>query len=121
MKRVIIITLLAAGLFAAACHTQKKAAYDFPPAMAANIQFEFSKLCDRGSILYNEKCAHCHNIKVKGKMLIPDFPEEKLLDYALRVSNMQHETNMPDTLVTAEDLSLITTFLTYKAKNKLKK
>jgi len=121
MKRIITIIILSAGFLLQACHTQKKTVYDFPPAMAANIQAEFTRLADKGSVLYDNNCARCHNIKVKGRTIIPDFSEEKLVGYALRVSNMQHETQMPDSIVTAEDLGLITTFLTYKKKNNLKK
>jgi len=117
MKNIFLITI--SLLFFIACKTQKKAAYEFPPAMAANIRFEFTKICDQGAVLYDKNCARCHNSKVKGKIIIPDFTEEKLVGYTIRVANRKHEENMPDSLVTAEELGLISTFLTYKAKNNL--
>jgi len=49
--------------------------------------------------------------------VIPDFKPEQLTGYTLRVANAQHEKNMPDTLVTEEELSIIMTFLGYKKKN----
>jgi len=100
-----------------ACKTQKKAAYDFPPSMAANIRADFTKICDQGAFLYDKNCARCHNTKVKGKIIIPDFTEEKLVGYTIRIANKKHEENMPDSIVTAEELGLISTFLTYKTKN----
>ncbi len=119
MKSKILIGF---GLvFFVACASQRKVTYDFPPAMAANIKVQFVEQCDKGKILYDMNCARCHNTKVKGKTIIPDFSEEKLVGYAIRNSNKRHETSMPDTIVTAEELGLIMTFLTYKTKNDLKK
>src|SRR5262245_12022227 len=116
MKHTVIITILFAGIFGLQCFAQKKqkVAYEFPPQMSPAVQAEFAKLCDKGQVLYQLNCAQCHNTKVKGKEVIPDFTQEKLIGYELRVSNQQHEADMPDTKVTAEELGLITTFLTYK-------
>ncbi len=102
-----------------ACTSQKKVGYDFPPAMSANIKMQFTEQCEKGRFLYSKNCARCHNTIVKGKTIIPDFSEEKLVGYAIRNANKKHELNMPDTLVTAEELGLIMTFLTYKKKNDL--
>ena len=109
--------ILLSILFLIACKTQYKPRYDFPPAMAANIRENFTKICDQGAILYDRNCARCHNSKVKGKMIIPDFTEEKLVGYTIRVANKKHEANMPDSIVSAEELGLISTFLMYKTKN----
>jgi len=119
MKRAIVITAAFAGILGIQAFAQKKqkVAYEFPPEMSVAVQTEFAKLCDKGKILYDLNCAKCHNTTVKGKELIPDFSQEKLIGYELRVSNQQHEADMPDTKVTAEELGLITTFLTYKKKS----
>ncbi|XZF12402.1 c-type cytochrome [Chitinophagaceae bacterium MMS25-I14] len=118
MKHSITILTITV-FFALQCFAQKKQKiiYDFPQQMAPAIQAEYAKLCDKGKILYDMNCAKCHNTRVKGKEVIPDFTQEKLIGYELRVSNQQHEADMPDTKVTAEELGLITTFLTYKKRN----
>jgi cytochrome c len=119
MKRAFVITTVFAGMLGIQCFAQKKSkvVYEFPPQMSPAVQAEYTKLCDKGKILYDLNCARCHNTQVKGKEVIPDFSQEKLIGYELRVSNQQHEADMPDTKVTAEELGLITTFLTYKKKN----
>lgn len=119
MKRAIAVTIILSGILGLQCFAQKKqkVTYEFPEQMSPAVQAEFAKLCDKGKILYDLNCAQCHNTKVKGKEVIPDFTQEKLIGYELRVSNQQHEADMPDTKVTAEELGLITTFLTYKKKN----
>lgn len=115
MKKCIIVCL--SLVVFVACASQKKVTYDFPPAMAANIQAQFTEQCDKGKFLYDKNCARCHNTIVKGKAIIPDFSQEKLVGYAIRNSNQRHESSMPDTLVSAEELGLIMTFLTYKKRN----
>jgi cytochrome c5 len=119
MKKYFIVSV--GLLFFYACSTHKKVSYDFPPAMAANIKALYVEQCEKGKALYNKNCAHCHNTIVKGKTIIPDFTEEKLQGYSIRVANRKHELNMPDSIVTAEELALISTFLTYKKKNITKK
>lgn len=114
------ILFLLAGIFQlAACISQQKVTvpYVFPEAMPLPVKMEFANVCDKGKILYDINCAGCHNIKKGRKELIPDFTPEQLKGYELRVSNAQHEENMPDEKVTAEELSLISTFLLYKKKN----
>ena len=113
---------LACLLYLAACVSQQKTiAYSFPEAMTEPVRMEFAKVCDKGKVLYDINCAGCHNIKKGKKQLIPDFTPEQLKGYELRVSNAQHEENMPDEKVTAEELSLISTFLLYKTKNTTKR
>jgi len=99
-----------------ACSSQNKIGYEFPSAMPEPVKTEFMKLCEKGKILYEINCAGCHNVKKGRKELIPDFTPEQLKGYELRVSNAQHEENMPDEKVTAEELALISTFLLYKKK-----
>ena len=94
----------------------KKAEYEFPAEMLEHVKVEYTKQCDQGQALYNLNCGGCHNIKVKGKMVIPDFKTDQLEAYVIRVSNPQHEGTMEETKVTAEELSSILTFLTYKKK-----
>ena len=94
-----------------------KSPYDFPKAMAADVRTDYYRQCELGRVLYEHNCGKCHNTTVKGKTLIPYFSQEKLIGYALRESNEKHTSSMPDSIVTAEDLGLIMTFLTYKKKD----
>ena len=95
----------------------KKVAYEFPAAMGETVRAEFAKQCDKGLVLYQINCGGCHNQKVKGKELIPDFTPDQIKGYEIRVTNEKHENSLPDERVTAEELGLISTFLTYKKKN----
>lgn len=99
------------------CQAQKKAEYELPDAMLPHVKVFYAQQCEKGKILYDLNCAGCHNTKVKGKTIIPDFKQEQLTGYTLRVQNAQHEKNMPDSLVTEEELGIIMVFLNYKKKN----
>ena len=92
--------------------------YDFPPEMAADIQKQYKELADKGLILYQLTCAKCHNNKVRGKDVIPDFTVEQLELYQIRIANATHESQLTETALNAEELSLITTFFMYKKKGK---
>lgn len=117
MKRSAALIFCITGILYLEGEAQKKVKYDFPEAMSDEVREGFTKICDKGQILYNINCAKCHNIKIKGKSVIPDFSPSQLKGYELRVSNAQHENSMDDTMVTAEELGMISTFLTYKRKN----
>jgi hypothetical protein len=97
---------------------KQKEIYEFPEAMGQPVRDEYTKLCDKGKILYELSCAKCHTTVVKGKKIIPDFTEEQLGAYSIRVANARHEENVSESNVSAEELALITTYLTYKKKNK---
>jgi hypothetical protein len=121
IKQLKVIGALCALSFV--CMSQKKndkVGYEFPAEMAENIKVEFTKLCDKGQILYNMNCASCHNIPEGKKSIIPDFTPEQLKGYEIRVSNPKHESDLPETKVTPEELGLISTFLTYKMKSGIK-
>lgn len=110
-------TTFFAALLLAACHTHKKIELEFPKAMLPHVRLETEKRCRQGETLYKLNCAGCHNVTRKRKILIPDFNPDELKGYALRVANARHEQNMPDSLVSEEDLAIIMTFLNYKKKN----
>lgn len=115
MKKQLVS--LITGLFLIGCQSQKEIAYELPDEMLPHVKEEYKKRCDKGKILYDLNCAGCHNTRIKRREIIPDFKPEQLIGYSLRVSNAQHEKNMPDTLVTEEELGIIMTFLNYKKKN----
>jgi mono/diheme cytochrome c family protein len=119
--KYLITLLLAIILTMASCAvSQAKVTYEFPDAMSENVRTEYIKLCEKGKVLYDINCAGCHNIKKGRQELIPDFTPEQLKGYEIRVLNSEHEENMPDEKVTAEELGLISTFLLYKKKMGLK-
>jgi hypothetical protein len=117
MKYIKLFFLFIVVFILIQCQSQKKLAYELPEAMLPHVKTMYIPICDKGKILYDLNCARCHNTKVKGKQIIPDFNPEQLTGYTLRVANAQHEKNMPDTLVTEEELGIIMTFLNFKKKN----
>ena len=117
MKRKIILALISGSIGAGCIVHKDRVAYEFPTAMSETVRVDYIKQWQKGKALYDINCAGCHNTTSKGRTIIPDFSQEKLVGYELRVSNARHENSMPDTKVTAEELGLIMTFLSYKKKN----
>ena len=115
-----IIICLASIVVVSACTSQKKIEYVFPDAMAKPIQEEYAKMSEKGRVLYELNCASCHTKKINGKMVIPDFTEEQMGAYSIRIANEIHEDKVSEARVSAEELNLITYFFTYKKKNKTK-
>jgi hypothetical protein len=117
-----LLSVAAALILLSACAVSKATVeYEFPNEMVEPVRTEFLKICEKGKILYDINCAQCHNIKKGRKEIIPDFTPDQLKGYEIRISNAQHEENMPDEKVTAEELGLISTFLLYKKKSDPKK
>jgi len=105
------------GLIVIMCTAQKKVAYEFPDAMLPHVKVQYIEQCDKGQVLYKLSCAKCHTTRVKRREIIPDFKEEQLRGYELRITNAKHTTSLPDSLVSEEELGLIMTFLRYKKRN----
>jgi cytochrome c553 len=99
------------------CAIPQKVQYELPAEMAPAIKADYASQCEKGQILYTLNCAGCHNKKIKGKTMIPDFTSEQLVGYALRVTNARHEASITEESVSTEELGLIMTFLNYKKKN----
>ena len=113
-KAILILTVLITSM----CSTQKKVYYELPAEMLPHVKVVYEDRCAKGQRLWEASCEKCHTKKVHGKKIIPDFSSGQLSGYTLRVANKKHESNLPDSLVSEEDLGLIMTFLTYKKKNK---
>ena len=119
MKNILLaLTVIAIISLEALAQKGGKVPYEFPEAMAAPIRAEFTKTCDKGQTLYDINCGKCHTTYVKRKKVVPDFSAEQMEAYQIRVLNPKHESELPETNVTAEELADILTFLTYKKKNK---
>ena len=114
--RIVVLIFLCVGVMNA-CTTQKRIVYEFPDAMPKPVQAEYTRLSEKGKILYEINCASCHNKKVKGKTIIPDFTEEEMGAYSIRIANAVHEEQVSEERVTAEELNLITYFFRYKKKS----
>lgn len=116
-KTTVIIIIIAICRLHSFAQKKKKSEYVFPPQMAQTIQDQYIELCDKGKALYAVSCAKCHNEKKNGKLIIPDFTEEQLGAYSIRVANAQHEEMVSEMMVPADELTLISTYLTYKPRS----
>ncbi|MES2559865.1 MAG: cytochrome c [Bacteroidota bacterium] len=100
-----------------ACKTPKQPYYELPAGMLDHVKKEYVQICDKGRVLYEINCGGCHTTKKKGKEIIPDFTAEQLEAYQIRAANPTHETRVSEEQVSAEELSSILTYLTYKTKS----
>jgi hypothetical protein len=117
MKYINTIIFFVICVFSVQCSSQKKVAYVFPPEMSESVKAGFIQQCDKGQILYEINCGGCHTKTIRGKKVIPNFSPDQLKGYELRLTNSQHESKLTDESVTAEELGLIMTFLSYKKKS----
>jgi hypothetical protein len=117
MKSYYIILIFVLLIYSA-CKIQSKALYQLPEEMLPHVKVVYEQECIKGQALYLITCNNCHNKGSKRKVIIPDWSAEQLSGYTLRISNKRHEENMPDSLVSEEELGTIMTFLSYKKKNK---
>jgi cytochrome c5 len=119
MKSLLKISLLSiiTSALILSCAVQKTIEPEFPEAMLPHVKTEYAARYDKGQILYDMNCGKCHTTIIARKKIVPDFKQEQLRGYELRIANAQHEKNMPDSLVTEEELGIIMTFLMYKKKN----
>lgn len=115
MKSRITI-ILAGAMVLGGCFAQKqpKVVKRLPDEMLPHVKESYSEMWDKGKILYELNCAECHNQKVKGKWIVPEFTEEMLAAYEIRVADPKHEMAISDVRVTTEELTLINVFLVYR-------
>ena len=118
---ILKITIISIFCFALVqCTSQQKIVYKFPIAIAPEIKKDYEIQCKKGYILYQINCAKCHTKNINGKNIIPDFTIEKISAYEIRVANASHSDSLTDERITAEELGIISTFFTYKARNSSK-
>ena len=116
--RAFLFVILTAVTFLSCVAGKYRVTHDFPEAMSATVKADYVRQWEKGRILYGMNCAKCHNKMVGRHEVIPDIPQEKLMGYELRLEHMKHGGEIAETDVPAEDLGLITIFLTYKKKNR---
>jgi hypothetical protein len=117
MKNLIIIILSVLGF--AACMGTKKATVkvSFPPNMNETVRAGYLDMWNKGHILYELNCAKCHTKVVNRREVIPEFTEEQLQTYEVRLADSTHEIAVSEMRVTPEELSYITLFLTYRERD----
>lgn len=96
-----------------------KVTHQFPAEMKPEVKVEYIKMWEKGKILYDMNCAKCHNTKVKKIDIYPDLTSSQIKGYEIRVQNPQHEMSLLEEAITPEELGLVSTFLIYKASNKI--
>ena len=121
MKKIVVCVcfLLAFALFESIGQkSQPRVVYthNFPAAMGDDVKNAYIKLFEKGRILYQVNCAKCHNTKIDGVELMPEFTKEHLAQYELRIQNPEHEEAISEMRVNAEELQNIMIFLTYYKK-----
>ena len=104
-------------LFLVSCTRNAKVYFDIPTQIPIAAQNEMKQICDKGLALWQLNCAKCHNQKVGAKLYVPDFTQMQLAGYELRTGNKEHETNLSQSQISADELNNIITFLTYKKKS----
>ncbi len=110
----ILVFLLVIGCLPA-CVTQPKTQfYDFPSDIAEEAKTANRKMLEKGRVLYNINCAKCHNKKINGRIIIPDFTQDQLDSYIIRIKNEVHINSIPETRVTTQEMEAIQYFFTYK-------
>ncbi len=119
MKKKAVLTFIFISMLIFACSTSKKQAYLFPTEMSPAIQSSYQDICEKGKVLYNLHCANCHNKKKWGTDIIPDFTFEQLDAYLIRAANERHDSDLTEEKVSAEELGMVITYLTYKPKSGL--
>lgn len=106
-------------IITASCMVQKKTkkpdfAWVFPQEMQPHVKEAYIEMWKKGEILYDVSCSRCHNQVVGRKVIVPEFTQEQMATYEVRVSDPQHEMFLTESKVTPEELSLINIYLTYR-------
>ncbi len=87
--------------------------------MNPSVLPNFLERYNKGKALYKIICADCHNKKVNGKTIIPDFTPVQLDTYQhnFRQKNKEHGEKLTEKTMSENELDYIIYYLTYKKKN----
>ena len=111
------IPFIVSLIFLVCCAVQKTVTIDLPTEMLPHVKTHYQAECARGQVLYDLNCGKCHTTYVKRKKIVPDFSEDQLRGYELRLTNKKHQAELTDSVVSEEELGVIMTFLRYKTRN----
>ena len=111
------------SFFIIACASQKQVDYVLPVGMNPEITNVFLERFNKGKALYKIVCADCHNKKVNGKTIVPDFTPLQLDTYMhnFRQKNKEHSERLTVNSLSENELDYVIYYLTYKKKNPVKK
>ena len=117
MKYIFLFSLILISGFISHCSAQKKEAFRYPDDIpdSDSAKKAFVKQFKQGQVLYNISCGQCHNKKINGKEIIPDFALPQLMDYEMRMY-AQHDDKLDDKHVRDDEMAKIVLFLRYKTK-----
>lgn len=87
-----------------------------PPNLSEKNEKQFIQFFTEGETYYNLNCAECHNKKINNKTVLPQFTDEQLELYTVRIKNPDHAKRLTAKDVTDEELQKIMYFLKYKKK-----
>jgi mono/diheme cytochrome c family protein len=96
------------------CAAKQEVPDTFPADASADLRGDFTEQFHRGEKLYAMSCGGCHNKKVDGRTVIPDFSAPQLLDYEMRTQYPAHGERLHEAKVSKEELDDIQVFLLHR-------
>ena len=112
---IVAITVLGISVLAHRCTPAREVPFTSPnEAQLKDLRGDFNEQFERGRILYAENCGSCHNMKVDGRMIIPDFSAPQLLDYEMRMQYPTHGERLTEAHVSVEELDDIQIYLLFR-------
>ncbi len=96
------------------CASQQEMPNSFPTSANADLRGDFTEQFHRGQKLYAVGCGGCHNKKVDGRTVIPDFSAPQLLDYEMRTQYPSHGERLHEAKVSKEELDDIQVYLLHR-------
>lgn len=102
------------ALFLIGCAGGKEVPHTYPTSAHTDLRGDFTAQFQRGEVLYRTSCGGCHNKRINGREIIPDFSIPQLLDYEMRTQYPSHGERLHESKVSKEELDDIQVFLQYR-------
>lgn len=99
-----------------ACSLQKEVKYNIPEGLNEKQKNKFLENFNNGSAVYTISCAKCHDKTVNNQIVQPEFTNEQLELYIVRIQNDEHSKNLTIRDISDEDLQRVMFYLKYKIK-----